>query len=69
VSDLLAKNGDEVRDTVTGFAGTVTRTTEEWQGSTWMLVTSSQLSEGKPVEFVFPAERLLVTKEYVEDEA
>jgi hypothetical protein len=69
MSDLLAKNGDEVKDTITGFAGTVTRTTEEWQGSTWMLVTSGKLSEGKPLECVFPAERLEVIKEYVEDAA
>ena len=58
--------GQMVRDAITGFAGVATIKVERLHGSTYFVVESKELHEGKPIEATFEEKRLHAVKEAAE---
>jgi len=54
---MAIKLGTEVKDAITGFAGTITARTEYLTGGTRICVESKTLHEGRPVEAWFDEQR------------
>ena len=66
VRDDSIKLGDEARDQISGFQGTVTAITEWLNGCRRITVTPAALFEGNPVNNqTFDAEQLVLVKPYV----
>jgi len=55
--------GQMVRDTITGFTGVATVKVERWYGSTYYVVESKELCEGRPIEATFEEKRLELAEE------
>lgn len=56
------KLGAKVKDSITGFSGTLMARTVYLYGCIWLLIESKDLHDGKPVECWFDEPRVVLVK-------